>query len=625
MRAAAGLPLLGAAGALLTASLFFGGGSGDGRLFWIGAFAALLAFASVAGSMLGLLPRPAPTRLGLTALGLLTAFVLWTGLTTAWSITPDRSWAYLNRGLVYIAFVLIGLFTAAAVRKPARLVASGLALLLGAVIIWALAGKAIPALFPDGARIARLRNPVGYWNALALVCAIALPVFLWLSAHRRAVATLGVYLSLVALLLTYSRGGLAVAVVAVAAWLAAGAGRRESLATLAVAVPAGLAVAGLGLALPGVAKDAQPHSVRVTDGVWFGLALLAGAALAGWLGGRQIGRSELRWLAAVTVVLVAVGIGAVVARGNWLAGFRGPDAAQVPQSANRFTSASSNNRWTWWQEAWQIFEEDPAGGKGARSFRVARGPLRDSTVTNEPHNVALQFLAETGIFGFLLGAAACLAALGVAWQTVHRLQGEERAAATALAIAFPVYLLHALADIDWDFVAVTGLLFFLVGVLAGAASPPRSPRARPAFAAVALGGAACLAVLYSLTAPWLADRRVDDAYTAIDRGDPVAAISAAREAHDLDPLSLDPLFVWALADEVRGDSAGALDRYRERTRLQPENSDAWYDLGAYQFELGSYEDAYDSLNRAYGLDRFGPAGLPGGLLDQVRAKLEGRG
>jgi hypothetical protein len=386
-----------------------------------------------------------------------------------------------------------------------------------------------------------------------------------------------------------------------------------------------LAVAGIGLALPGVAEDGQPHSVRVTDGVWFGLALIGGAALAAWLGRRDLDRDELRLLAALAVLLVAVGVGALAARGSWLAGFRGSDAAQVTQSANRFTSASSNNRWTWWQEAWQIFENEPAGGKGARSFRVARGPLRDSTITSEPHNVALQFLAETGIPGFLLGAAACLAALGAALQTVRRLDGDDRAAATALGIALPVYLLHALADIDWDFVAVTGLLFFLVGTLVGAASPPRPPRARRALAPVAVGGAICLAALYSLTAPWLADRRVNDAYAAIDRGDAAAAISAARDAHDLNPLSLDPLFVWALADEVSGDSVDALRRYLQRTRLQPENSDAWFDLGAYQFALGRYRDAYDSLNRAYGLDPFGPAGLPGGLLDQARAKLEGRG
>jgi hypothetical protein len=626
MRAAAGLPLLGAAGALLAASLFLGGGSGDGRLFWIGAFAVLTALAALVAELVGALPRPAPTRLGLAALGLAGAFVLWNGLTMAWSITPDRSWTYLNRGLVYLAFALIGLFLAASLRRPAPVVASLLALLLAAVVVWALAGKVIPSLYPDGARVARLRSPIGYWNALALGCAIALPLFLWLSARLRAVAAVAVYLTVVALLLTYSRGGVAVAVIAVALWLAGGEERRTSLGVLAVAVPAGLGVGGIGLALPGVAKDLQPHSVRVSDGAWFGLALVLGAALVGWLATLRLGRRQLQALAALAVVLVAVGIGALAARGDWLSGFRGCDAAQVTQSAQRLCSTSSNNRWSWWQEAWQLFEDDPAGGKGARSFRIARGTVQTtSAITTEPHNIALQSLAETGVVGFLIGGAACLAALGAAWQTVRRLRGDEGAAAIALAIALPVYLLQALADIDWDFVAVSVPLFLVVGVLIGAVRPPGPARTRPALAPAAVAGAVCLAVLYSLTAPWLAGRRVDDAFAALDRNEPAAAVSAARDAQDLDPFSLDPLFVWALADEAGGDPAGALHRYAQRTRLQPENAETWYDLGAYQFALKRYRDAYASLNRAYGLDPHGPAGVKGGLLDRARAIIEGRG
>src|SRR5437867_1970576 len=83
-------------------------------------------------------------------------------------------------------------------------------------------------LFPDGARLARLRNPVGYWNALGLAADLALPLFLWLAPRRRDVAALGIYLATVALLLTYSRGGVVVGALAVAAWLAFGTGRREN-------------------------------------------------------------------------------------------------------------------------------------------------------------------------------------------------------------------------------------------------------------------------------------------------------------------------------------------------------------------------------------------------------------
>src|SRR5690242_3172902 len=96
MRRAAGLPLLGAAGVLLTVSLFFGGGSGDERMYWIGMGALLVVLlgAAVVG-----VPSPPPE--GVLFICLLAGYVVWTGVSVTWSIVPDRSWDELNRGLVY--------------------------------------------------------------------------------------------------------------------------------------------------------------------------------------------------------------------------------------------------------------------------------------------------------------------------------------------------------------------------------------------------------------------------------------------------------------------------------------------------------------------------------------------
>ena len=59
--------------------------------------------------------------------------------------------------------------------RPLRTLALLLAALLGAVLVWALLGKAIPALGPDDAgRVARLKGSIGYWNALALLADAAL-------------------------------------------------------------------------------------------------------------------------------------------------------------------------------------------------------------------------------------------------------------------------------------------------------------------------------------------------------------------------------------------------------------------------------------------------------------------
>src|SRR5438105_4732520 len=275
MRGRAPLLLAGAA-VLLFVVLFFGGGSGDERLFWIGVGVFGLVALCCVAALAARLPRPSPTRLGLAFLVSLGGFVAFNGLTMWWSIAPDRSWNYFNRGLVYLAFAALGLFVAVLVPRAPQLVAGLLALLLAAVFLWALAGKVVPSLFPDGARFARLRNPIGYWNALGLAGDLALPLFLWLAARRREAAALGLYVAVVTILLTYSRGGIVVGALAVAAWLAFGTGRRNSIEALAVALPAALVVAGIALALPGVAHDFEPHSVRVRDGAWFGLALVVG-------------------------------------------------------------------------------------------------------------------------------------------------------------------------------------------------------------------------------------------------------------------------------------------------------------------------------------------------------------
>jgi hypothetical protein len=612
MRRAAGLPLLGAAGVLLTVSLFFGGGSGDERMYWIGMGALLVVLlgAAVVG-----VPSPPPE--GVLFICLLAGYVVWTGVSVTWSIVPDRSWDELNRGLVYAALAAIGLLAGSVARRPARGAATVLALLLGAVCFWALAGKVVPALFADGARVARLRNPVGYWNALALLADMALPLFLWLAARRRELGALGVYLAVVTVLLTYSRAGVGVALLVVAAWLVLGFGRRESLAALAASLPMALGVAGIGLALPGVAKDLQTHSVRVRDGAWFGLALVVGAAVVVWLARREPRRVEQRALAVVAIVLVAAGVGALAARGSFLREFRGQE---VTQASPRLSSLSSNNRTTWWGEAWRIFESKPLGGKGAGSFKVARrrvGIRHNALEATEPHDVALQALAETGVVGFLLGGGAALAALLVAGAAVRRLERPEQPAAAALALVVPAYLVHALVDVDWDFVAVSAPLFLVLGLLVGASSrpPARSSWLVPAGAAVLVAAAG-----YSLTAPWLSARDVNASYDALGRGEVASAVSAARSAHDLNPLSLDPYQAWADAELTGGRRLAALRLYQRMTALQPENGTTWYALGEYEFSvLGDPCDSYDALNHAYTLDPYGPAGTKGGLLDRSRA------
>jgi tetratricopeptide (TPR) repeat protein len=621
-----------AAAALLFTALFFGDGTSDGRLFWIGSLAVIAATALALGGGV-----PVPRGPGLAALLLLAGLTAWVGLTLWWSIAPDLSWAAFDRLIAYGALAVLGLL-AARTPRPARTVAAGLAVLVGLVLAWALLGKVTPSLFPDGARVARLRNPVGYWNSLALVAATAVPLGLWAACGRRhhaavrACGALLLYVAELVVVLTYSRAGIVVAAAVGLAWLAVDRDRLESLATLVVVTPVAALVALWAFSRPALTDDGQAYADRVNDGAWFGVFLCAGAAVVVALAYAAAGlevtperRRALTFRLGVVVAVVAVAAVAVVAArksGQILDEFRGAKSAEVSQNPNRLAELSSSNRWTWWQEAWRLFEDAPAGGKGAATFEVARRGIRTgSIVTTEPHDLPLQFLAETGVVGALLllgligtGAAAAVTA-------VRRVATEERAATVAVALGAGAFVLHSLVDIHWEFVAVGAPAFFSLGLLVGLGAG-RTGRMRPVWAGAT--AVAALAILYSLTAPYASSRLVGAAYTAIADGKIGSAVADGRSARWLNPLATDPLQALGDAESAKPDDRAALGYYRDAVTLQPQNSSTWYALGSFEFFTGQYRAALHDLDRAYGLDPYGPAGRPGGLLDQARAKVEGR-
>jgi hypothetical protein len=617
--AALGPPLLAGSGALASLAAFGAEGSAYAPLVWIGTLALTVAGGLLALGFAGVVPLPALTPAGLAFAVLLTALVVWTGLSVLWSVEPDRSWEYANRGIVYLAFFAVGLVVGA-VGVRVRWVAAGAAAISTAVVAWALAGKVVPDLFPDGERVARLRDPLGYWNALAVVAGVAILLALWVASRReyrawiRAAAAAAVFASAVALLLTYSRGGALAAGVVVAAFLVLVPERVQVLAALAVAALPALAISIWAFSSDGIAADGQPYDARLEAGLTLGALLLFGGTLV-VAASLYLVRREERLVervrlpsggqaAAAAAAVAAIALVVLVA-GGWTGRAVDEFTTPAPESENvgpgRVVSLSSNSRWDWWREAWQIFERDPIEGSGAGSFSVARRPYRENLIfVVEPHSVPIQFLAELGFVGFLLFAGLVVSGAAATVQAVRRRAGRERAAAVALALTLLAYLLHALVDYDWDFVALTAPVLLAAGLLLPVGARRPNVALRPLLA----GGAALLALasIASLAAPWLATREVENAYGAIARGDAGAAVDAADDARRLNPLAIEPLFAAAAAEEERGRNQAALELYVKAVELQPKNSQTWYELARFEYAVGLRDAAIRHVAEAQALD-----------------------
>jgi tetratricopeptide (TPR) repeat protein len=586
---------------------------------------AIAALAVAGGwSALALAGRAPLSGGGTVLLGIVLAIAAWGGLSVAWSVAPDLSWTELNRTLVFAAFLGVGLLLGAAGPAACRWAAAALVAALGAAVLWALTGKAIPALFADGGRAARLRDPIGYWNALALAADMLLVLALRLAAapSSRTVARAGgaalAYAAIVAVLLTASRAGVAAAVLGVGLWLWLRRDRVEAaLLAAAASIPAA-GVAAWAFTRPALVEDGQPHADRVADGAWFGIILVVGAALvalfAVQLARRPLGpaarRTAGRTLAGFAIAAALAGGVALAADAGHVADeFRGGEVTNDP---DRFFSLSSNNRLAWWGEALDVFEAAPLTGSGANTFEVARKRYRETaSAVSQPHSVPLQFLAATGLAGLALLLALIAAAGVAAVGALRRLAGLERDAAAALAVALALWLVHALVDYDWDFVAVTGPVLFAAGVLAAAG---RSTRRAPGLLAAAGAAALALAAVVSIATPWLAERELRKVNTALDRGELEAANDAVERARSLDPLSLEPVFADARVAEQRRREVAAHEVYLEATRLQPENPESWLQLGLYEFDTGDRCAAYRHLNEAYTLDPAGKQWTRGGPL-----------
>lgn len=588
----------------------------------------------------------------------------WTGLSLAWSIAPDRSWAEFNRVLAYGLLTGVSVLMGASIPRAAERFAAGFLLVVAIVAVYALGGKIAPGLHVDGlfdlnqtADIARLREPLEYWNALGLLCALAAPIAVRLAVDTgrtravRIAALEAVYLLAVVVGLTYSRGAVAAFLVGAAVLTAFGSGRLRGLLVMAAATVAAAAPLAIAFGRDGLTANGAPLGERIADGRVLGLVfvLAAGALVAAglallrleprarWSGART--RRLLRLAGVAAGVLILVGA-AGLARSQ--RGFTGTldqaveDFTEVKEDRQydpvRLVSTNSGTRWSWWQEAAGAWSDRPVAGWGAGSFALLHLRYRHDTLqVTQAHSMPMQLLAETGIVGLGLGYGAILALLAAAISRTRSLTGRPRDLAVALLAAITAWLVHGFYDWDFTIPAVTAPVLVMLGILAGrpdAREPEDIVLAHgdgPGFASravlVAVGTLLCAAAVISAGLPWLAGQKAEAAAEATSSRTPEALQEAAAKADlaaRLNPLATRPLFVSAAVAAARGRLLEARAALLEAVDRTPDDPRAWGRLAGLALSLADYDGFARATQRQYELDPLHPfAERQLGIAEQV--------
>lgn len=564
------------------------------------ALAAVVAAIAFAGwSLLARRPWDGLARAPAIAVGALVALAAWALLSQAWSHAPLRALLEFDRTLFYA--LAVALCAAASASAAARAwMPRAIALALAGVAICGLVTRLLPRVWPTpaGGEFERLSYPLTYWNAMGLLTALAIVACVHLASSRRehvavrALAAAAIVPVSVALLLTFSRAGLALAPLAVLAYLLLARPPGAAPALLAIAPPTGVALA-VAYGADAVVKAPAPTDAAIAQGRTVFVVVAVAAAVAGVLlvALRPLEARVARWRPPQRTLRVAgAALAGVVLAGAVVSGLpqRAVErvahaevsrVAETGDSRDRLTDLGDNGRLANWRVALDATRAEPLLGTGAGTYALqwVRDRDIDQDVT-DAHSVWLETAAELGIPGLLLLVAA-IGALAVG--CAARIRGPDRALGAAALTMLAVWVVHAGVDWDWEMPAVTLPALAMAACasagrtreLADGDPPGRSPW-WPRLAVVALVGAIALTPLSVARA----QPPLDDALAAVRAGDCRTAAAKARES--LERLSIRPQAhqILAVCELRAGRGETALAHIRAALDLDPQDWRLRYDL-----------------------------------------------
>ena len=523
-----------------------------------------------------MLPTAEISRQGQLAAAALVLLAILAGISAAWAADQGRAVDEAVRWSAYSGVFVLVLFSGSDPAGRARWL-QGIAVGLGLVVVLAIASRVWPEPFPTPeSRSAlfgstyRWSYPLGYWNALGLLSAMAVLSLsslavgsTGLGSRARAMSAGAAALGLGALAMTGSRGAALSCAVGLILLIAFSPVRRRQFAAVVTALLGGTilylvadllqvtdaGVSGLGLerALLGIAA-----------------AVIFASSVIGWIALDRLVPSDplpRRASAAAALVVVVASLALLIAidpveRINALT--EAPGKGYLPGTVEGGLE-SGNGRWQLWGSAVDAFAVRPVAGLGAGGFEewwAADLPI--DLFARSAHSLPLGMLAELGVIGGCLLLVVFASLVWAAAVGLRRGRHEQLAVVVAMVGGTAV---ASLLDWSWAvpaaFVPGIGAAALIAGYGLDRSGQPQAYRLGLAAMPVAWVAIA-LSVLVAA-----GEIRLSQSRSAASSGDLALAAERASDASTLEPWSGAPYLQEALVAEAAGRPREALRLLRE--------------------------------------------------------------
>ena len=547
---------------------------------------ALLGLVSWGCVLVGFVWRQLPTsqasRQGLLAAAALASLAVLAGISAFWAADQGRAVDEAVRWSAYAGVFSLALFSGSEPGGRANWL-QGVAIGLGLIVILAIVSRVWPAPFPTPesrttlfGSTYRWSYPLGYWNALGLLAAMAALGLSSLAAGAtglgrvpRAMSAGTAALSIGVLAMTGSRGAALSCGIGLLILVALSPERRRQFAAVATALLGGailyLIADLLGLTTAGVfGMGLERGLLGMATFFIFSLSALGWMALDELAPRSKMGRSGARALL-ISACVLAVGLLIAIDPVSRVERLTEPPRQGAFPGTVEGGIESGNGRWQLWGSALEAFAQEPVAGLGAGGFEEwwAETASIDLFARNA-HSLPAGMLAEMGVLG---GALLLLVLAVLVWGAALGVRRGLHAQLAATSAITAATVIGSMLDWSWTvpaaFAPGMAAAALMIGYGTSGATRPRAYRLGlvvmpAAWVAIAL----CVLVV-------AAEIRLSQSRSAAADGDYELAASRASDARVLEPWSGSPYLQGALVAEGSGDLREAL-----RLLAQAESRDA---------------------------------------------------